>query len=65
MRLVLTKNYFRFDNDFFLQQCETATDTRMAPNSANLHLGFVEKFQDLDGTKNLFFSSNIAVQALH
>ncbi len=29
--------------------------TRMAPNYANLHLGIVEKFQVLDGTKNQFF----------
>lgn len=55
MRLVLTKNYFRFEKDFYLQRCGTAMGTRMAPNYANLHHGFVEKCQVLDGTKNKLF----------
>lgn len=39
----------------YLQRCGTAMGTPMAPNYANLHLGFAEKFQVLDGTKNPFF----------
>lgn len=41
--IVLTKNFFMFKNDFFLQVKGTAMGSTMAPNYANLYVGLFEK----------------------
>lgn len=40
--LVLTKNYFRFEQQYYLQTSGTAMGATMAPDYANLYLGFLE-----------------------
>lgn len=52
MSLVLTKTYFKFDDAYFRQCSGTAMGTRMAPNFANPHLGYVEKAHILNETSN-------------
>ena len=41
--LVLTRNYFRFNNKIYLQKQGTAMGTRMAPNYANIFMGNLEE----------------------
>ena len=41
--LVLTKNYFMFENDHYLQTRGTAMGSRMAPNYAGLYMGLFEE----------------------
>lgn len=41
-RMVLTKNYYLFENDFFLQVRGTAMGATFAPDYANLFMGFLE-----------------------
>ncbi|CAB1351377.1 unnamed protein product [Coregonus sp. 'balchen'] len=48
--IVVTKNFFMFDNYMFIQQNGTAMGSKMAPNYANLYLGLFEK--------NVIFSPN-------
>ena len=43
MRLVLTRNAFTFNGEFFLQQHGTAMGTRMAPSYANLFMGKLDR----------------------
>lgn len=42
-KLVLTKNYFLFNNDYFLQVRGTAMGATFAPDYANLFMGFLER----------------------
>ena len=42
IRLILTKNSFTFNGDYYLQQHGTAMGTRMAPSYANLFMGRLE-----------------------
>ena len=42
LNLILTCNYFRFENDFFLQKKGTAMGTPTAPNFANLFMAEIE-----------------------
>lgn len=57
MSLVLTKTYFKFDDAYFRQCSGTAMGTRMAPNFANPHLGYVEKAHIINETSNPFFEN--------
>lgn len=41
--LVLTKNYFLFEHQYYLQISGTAMGATMAPDYANLYLGFLEE----------------------
>ncbi len=41
-RMVLTKNYFKFNNKIYLQVQETAVGTRMAPNYAIIFIHMLE-----------------------
>lgn len=42
-KLILTKNYFLFNNDFYLQVRGTAMGATFAPDYANLFMGFLEQ----------------------
>ena len=52
--IVLTHNYFKFLNYFFIQMKDTAMGSPMAPNYANLHVGYMEKQSVLNPFKNVF-----------
>lgn len=54
---VLSLNYFRFENEFFLQTKGTAMGSPMAPNFANLYVGMLEEQKILNPTTNNFFSN--------
>ncbi len=56
--LVLTKNYFLFERDFYLQVQGTAMGTPIPPNYANLFMG---KFEQDHVYNNNPFQSNIKV----
>ena len=43
IHLILKNNYFKFENDFYLQQSGTAMGTKMAPTYAILFMGFLEE----------------------
>lgn len=54
--IVLTKNYFSFENNFYHQIKGTAMGTRMAPSYANLFMGAIEtKFLNNEPLKPLLW----------
>ena len=53
--IVLSNNYFRFENDFYLQSKGTAMGTKMAPNYACLYMGHFENQYVLNAS-NPFWS---------
>lgn len=53
--IVLTRNFFMFKNDFFLQIKGTAMGSTMAPNYANLFVGHFEHNVVLNQAVNPFF----------
>lgn len=55
-KISLTKNYFLFERDFYLQVQGTAIGTLLAPNYANLFMG---KFEHDYIYNNNPFQSNI------
>ena len=57
--LILTNNFFQFNNKIFLQTSGTAMGTKMAPIYANLTIGFLEtKLYDTVKTKMPTITSN-------
>lgn len=57
--VVLTKNFFLFENDFYLQICGTAMGSKMPPNYANLYLGFLESDIIFNGALNPFLGHTV------
>uniref|UniRef100_A0A674E9P8 Reverse transcriptase domain-containing protein n=1 Tax=Salmo trutta TaxID=8032 RepID=A0A674E9P8_SALTR len=57
--IVLTHNYFMFLNDFFIQTKGTAMGSPMAPNYANLYVGYMEKQSIFNPLKNVFLPNII------
>lgn len=52
LKLVLERNYFSFEDDFYVQKAGTAMGTKVAPTYASLVMGFLEnnlylKFKEL------------------
>lgn len=56
-KLVLTKNYFMYKDDYFLQIKGTAMGSTMAPNYANLYMGFFEHEYVFNPTVNSYLSN--------
>ena len=55
VKLVLTNNYFLFNNTTYLQTKGTAMGTKMAPTYANLTMAFLEKkLYNLSTTANIY-----------
>ena len=54
--IVLTHNYFLFQDDFFLQKSGVAMGSPMAPNYAGLYVGYLEKTKIFNPTCNPFLS---------
>ena len=52
--LVLTKNFFLFENSYYLQKSGTAMGSKMAPNYANLYVGLLEEKSILNPEYNHF-----------
>ena len=57
--LVLTHNYFMFQDDYFLQKRGVAMGSNMAPNYAGLYVGYLEKTKILNPVQNPFLSNII------
>ena len=53
--LVLTHNYFMFQNDFYLQKKGVAMGSNMSCNFASLYVGYLEKTKILNSVVNPFF----------
>ena len=57
--VVLTHNYFMFQDEYFLQRRGVAMGSPMAPNYAGLYVGFLEKTKILSTINNPFFDNII------